>query len=629
MSPAAIASAMHQHIVFGTRPWEVGTQAKQRTTVNTSLKESAYPAKASTRDEALAPGFVRPLRGRNTSTGLPLKRALRIPTTTVADLEVLADDLEVYRMTTSSADALPRIYGRQSLRPRLLSILAHTQDATRAWAAYRALLILPRSPDKAAPKIPFPHRHRLLRLLAAAPPRPRNRGRFAQVLAVMRALHDAGGIVKTWEWNLLLDCAGKEGWRRPGEEHFRAALALLDEMRRGSGGGGGGGRTGLVRPAMTGGWRGDGGALALAPAPDIVSYTTLLAHAVRTRAPAAVRHAAQLLARAGLAPGVHAHTALLCFFAQRRDLAGVRDTLFRLRRQTEHTRPMHDGGSDDGVGLTQVTFNAVLWAFAYNGRLDVARAMYRVVRARTAEGRKSDNSEDGDEDEKERLAELEDALAEREMVVIAREVIPDAATYHTLIQAHAYQGDLRASLETLTDMLSASSLSSSPPGPFIASMTAYRAIFLGFARHGAPPSRPYDRYHHHPTTTTKADRHYRDHHDHDHINLGSFSHNDSRGGGGGCEWTLAALEALFARFLELPRETRLRESTLFWLVSAFAHTSAYDVALLRHVFERVEDRFASSALNLTCGYGSGGGVVAKRRGRLARIRERVFSLGNV
>jgi hypothetical protein len=49
--------------------------------------------------------------------------------------------------------------------------------------------------------------------------------------------------------------------------------------------------------------------------PDITSYTALLAHAVRTRAPAAVRHAAQLLARAGLAPGVHAHTVLLCSFA--------------------------------------------------------------------------------------------------------------------------------------------------------------------------------------------------------------------------------------------------------------------------------------------------------------------------
>lgn len=632
--------------------------------MNTSFKESAYPAKTSARDEeALAPGFVKPLHGRNTSTGLPLKRALRIPTTTVADLEALADDLEGYRMTTSSADALPRIYRRQSLRPRLLAILAHTQDAMRAWAAYRALLILPRSPDKAAPKIPFPHRHRLVRLLAAAPPQPRNRGRFAQVLAVLRALHDAGGIVKTWEWNLLLDCAGKEGWRRPREEHFRAALALLDEMRRGC-------RTGssVMMPTVTGGW-GGGGALA-PPPPDIFSYTTLLAHAVRTRAPAAVRHAAQLLARAGLAPGVHAHTALLCFFAQRRDLAGVRDTLFRLRRQTEHAaarrRPLHDSGSDDdddggagegvGVGLAQAPFNAVLWAFAYNGRLDVARAMYRVVRARTAaEGRRrrkksEEEDEREEEDEWERqqqLAELESALAEREMVVIAPEVVPDAATYHTLIQAHAYQGDLRASLEALADMLSAEEadveaearsdatkgarerglglgLGPGPgPGPFMASLTAYRAIFLGFARHGVvavthrrhAPSRSYNH------------QHQQQHH-----HLTVFSHN-SRSSRDGyyyyeSEWTLAALEALFARFLELPRDTRLRESTLFWLLSAFAHTSGYDVALLRQVFERVEDRFGSFALNLTCGNGSGGGSgggVAKRRGRLARIRERVFS----
>jgi hypothetical protein len=77
---------------------------------------------------------------------------------------------------------------RESLRGRLLSILAHTQDAACAWAAYRALIVLPRSPDKAAPKVPFLHRHRLLSLLAAATP-PLSRllslptwGRIAQVL---------------------------------------------------------------------------------------------------------------------------------------------------------------------------------------------------------------------------------------------------------------------------------------------------------------------------------------------------------------------------------------------------------------------------------------------------------------
>lgn len=703
MSPAAIASAMHQHIAFGTRPWEVGKREEERTALNTR------PAKTRARGKTSVPppGFVKPLRGRSTSEGLPLKRRLRIPTSTVAELEALADDLETHATMTSSV--LPRIYYRQSLRARLLVILAHTQDAACAWAAYRALVVLPRSPDKAAPKVPFPHRHRLLRLLAAVPPAPlRTRGRFAQVLAVLRALHHAGGTIKTWEWNLLLDCAGKEGWRRPREEHYRAALALLAEMRRtgGDDGIGGTGTTASATSPATGGQgrgrglgtdesdagdSGDAGAgasgggagAALALEPDIFSYTTLLAHAVRTRSPAAVRHAAQLLARAGLTPGVYAHTALLCYFAQRGDLAGVRNTLFRMRS--------HAHG---GAGLAQVPFNAVLWAFAYNGRLDVAQAMYRVVRARVAEGGRGrpTEAESAEREEKEELEELENALAEREMFFISHEVVPDAATYHSLILAHAYHGDLRACLETLSDMLSAPApltdtetgtapfASPLPPlsrrlhkederdrdgqggGGFIASLSAFRAIFLGFARHGVvehsststPSSSPQNNYIHPasldnptspytaasaptPSTTQKyhhGQRHYfpssfTDHQPSSHPRATNGNGNNNNRSsdalsaiGGESEWTLATLEALFARFLELPRDTRLRESTLYWLVSAFARTSGRDAAVLRRVFERVEDRFAAAS-GLICGSSDGSGRPS-RQGRLARIRARLF-----
>ena len=613
LSPAAIVSLVHQHIAFRTKPWEIGEKQKERTALNTDHRASAHPVSA--------PGFVKPLGGRNTSSGLPLKRPPRIPTSTTADLEALADDLEAYAMMAApSIDSLPRIYRRQSLRPRLLAILAHTQDAACAWAAYRSLLVLPRSAEKPAPKVPFAHRHRLLRLLAAATAtaitaapgaqlRTRGRGRFAQVFSVVRALYDAGGVVQRWEWNLLLDCAGKEGWRRPREEHFRAALAILAEMRARDGAGAGGG----VGGATT------------SPAPDIFSYTTLLAHAVRTRSPTAVRHATRLLGRAGLTPGVHAHTTLLCFFAQRGDLAGVRDTLFRLRRHLQDNDDHGGGGGGDGdgsasgggdgdgsasagagagegsgtglrAGLTQASFNAVLWSFAYNGRLDVARAMYHVVRARAAEGGL-------DEEELEELEELERELVEREMIVIAPDVVPDAATYHTLIQAHAYQGDLRSCVETLTDMLSAPHLDDgTQPGKegtgrgrqFAASLATFRAIFLGFARHGVT------------TTDDDEDRDKEEEKD-------------------APQWTLPTLEALFDRFLDLPHDTPLREPTLFWLVSAFARTSGVDghgtSLLLRSVFERVEARFGSSALKLT----RGGDDAAIRRGRLARIRERVFS----
>jgi hypothetical protein len=570
---------------------EPAKKQKEQTTPDTDHKESAYPVSA--------PGFVKPLCGRSTSTGLPFKGQYRIPTSTTADLEALADDLEAYAVTTTTPahDPLPRIYHREGLRQRLLVILAHTQDAASAWAAYRSLLVLPRSAEKSSPKVPFPHRHRLLRLIAAVPPRPlRTRGRFSQVFSVVRALREAGATVQRWEWNLLIDCAGKEGWRRPREEHFRAALGILAEMRD--------------RNYGTLG----GAAAAEALAPDIFSYTTLLAHAVRTRAPMAVRHAARLLLREGLRPGAHAHTTLLCFFARRGDLAGVRDTLFRMRRHMQEDDDGRGGdspGSDASVGLTQASFNAVLWAFAYNGRLDVARAMYRVVRARAVGAGSEEEPE-----EREELEGLERSLDEREMIVIARDVVPDEATYHTLIQAHAYQGDLRPCLETLTDMLSALPPSSSPPlqhqhqhhRQLTASLASFRAIFLGFARHGVGPSGV-------PPTPTRTRAHTTTDEDEEQEQVGP-------------QWTLSTLEALFARFLDLPHDTSLREPTLYWLVSAFARMSGDDVQevalLLRSVFERLEARFGSSALMLTRGDdGEGGGV--SRRGRLARIRERVFS----
>lgn len=559
---------MHQHIAFGASPWNIGSLNVKE--MDTTLRKE---------DKIRVHGFVKPLCGKNTSTGLPLKHPPHISTSTSADLEALADDLEAHAATSSSADALPRIYSKQSLRPRLLVVLATTQDAASAWAAYRALLVLPRSADKARPKVPFAHRHRLLRLLACAP-RPRPRGRFAQVLAVLRALHDAGGTVQRWQWNLLLDCAGKEGWRRPREEQFRAALALLAEMR------------GADADATTAGDRrsvhaegGDGGGgLARALAPDIYSYTTLIAHAVRSGAPAAVRHAMQLLARAGLSPGVHAHTALLCFFARRGDLAGVRDTLFRMRQQQERAAREEE---DDRAGLSQVPFNAVLWAFAYNGRLDVARAMYRVVCGRLASPESESEAgqrehEEEEEEKEEEEARLEAALAEREMVLIARNVVPDAATYHILIQAYAYHGDLRGCLEILADMLSASA-SAAASSSAASRLTAFRAIFLGFARHGVR------------------------------ANANANAPDQSS------EWTLPTLEALFVRFLELEpsRETRPRENMLFWLVSAFARTSGQDADVLRRVFERVEGRFGYV---WTSGGAAGGGG-----GRLARIRERFIT----
>jgi len=56
MSPAAIVSAMHQHIVFGTRQWDIGIP---------DVKEKDTPSRKE--DKSWAHGYVKPLRGRSTS----------------------------------------------------------------------------------------------------------------------------------------------------------------------------------------------------------------------------------------------------------------------------------------------------------------------------------------------------------------------------------------------------------------------------------------------------------------------------------------------------------------------------------------------------------------------------------
>jgi hypothetical protein len=206
--------------------------------------------------------------------------------------------------------------------------------------------------------------------------------------------------------------------------------------------------------------------------------------------------------------------------------------------------------------------------------------MYRVVCARRASEVGVRQREGGEEEEVEQREEkeIEAALAEREMVFIARDVVPDAATYHILILACAYHGDLRSSLEMLADMLSASDV----PVTTASRLAVFRAIFLGFARHGAAKARP-------SLATVPSS-----------------------------EWTLPTLEALFMRFLDLnlAKNVRLRENTLFWLVSAFVRTSGRDADVLRGVFERIEERF---------GYVWTSNGVAGGRGRLARIRDRFIS----
>ncbi|KAI0034429.1 hypothetical protein K488DRAFT_10461, partial [Vararia minispora EC-137] len=425
-------------------------------------------------------------------------------------------------------------------RVTLLAILGWTMSPDVAWNAYHALILLPRPPHMPSfeHSVPRAYIHRLVRLLGKA--RPRTRTIFLRLLSAISALHHMGATVQQWQWSLLIDAAGK-GWRRIRLEDFRNALHVYADMTAGRAPGAT--FLHLGRPERQDGAQEPG------RRPDIITFTTMLALAVKSGDDRALRHAAQLLAWSGLPPSAVTHTVMLSHFMRRKEGARVRSTLRRLHERANE--------------LGQVEFNSVLWAFASDGRLDVAQAMYQVVRARCVH-----HSEVHEAAWLAHLAKLEPHA------VVPSDARPDTAVYHMMIQAHAYHGDLQGCLRVFTDMLSETTkdagtdeFNSGTTPLYRPTLTAFRAIFLGFYRHGARPSIT---------------------------------------GPGGGQWTFERLEALFDRFLALPKTVRPKQTLFFWILMAYWRTGGRDAVRVQQAVRALEKRFGEHW-----------------SGRLARLRQMV------
>ncbi|VDB90052.1 unnamed protein product [Peniophora sp. CBMAI 1063] len=435
------------------------------------------------------------------------------------------------------ADMIPDTYRAHSLRMTLLSQIALTNSPTMAWDSYHLLTLLPHRDG-----VPIEHLHRLSRLLAKQ--QPRTRRVFLRILSVLRAIHAAGGIVRRWQWNLLLDAAG-EGTRKVHLEDFRTALDILDDMRGGRAPG---------ETFLSAGRAGRVDNLTFSPddhddldhleddvlqqgertqhvdperQPDHWTHTTLLALAARTRDRRALRRASALHSTT---PSTHVtHLVLLSLFAKRQDWSAVRGALRRIGP------------------LTQKAFGTTLWAFASAGRTDVAERMYMVCRARGQERKR-----------------LHQELVDSEHMLVTKVVRPNAAVYHALIQAYAYHGDLARCLRTFQDMLVDGTLvSDTGSSTFEPTMTAYRAIFLGFYRHGDASMTP------------------------------------------DAVWTLQRLLPIFHRFLDLPPDAKPKRTLMFWILSALWRTSGRDADVVLDAVEKLQARFG------------GGG---RWTGRLERMR---------
>lgn len=428
---------------------------------------------------------------------------------------------------------------RMVTRQELLDNLLKVTSATEAWEAYHTLTVMfPHHTHhlSGAPKIPQRYLHHLARLLAST--KPRTRTLFLRLSAVLTTLHRSGGRIYLWEWNALVDCAGKR-WRKCSLEDYKAAVEVFSTMT-------------TLQPFEN---TGDDEKLAVDPdswqvQPDIITYTTLLYIAGRSLDPSAIRHASNLLRASGLPPNRITHLSLLYYYTRTKQLSGVRSTLQKMREQ------------DFEPGLDGI--NACIWAYARNGHMDVASTIYRVLRHNM-----QPELDVGEYDIEAAVKYLRDV----EGIDVSSNLIPDEITYTALIQSFAYHGQFMKALHVFVDMLSTPNRESKAPvgqmgEPLLyrPTLAAFRGLFLGFARHAQKPL---------PSSSRAPP--------------GSLSERLSPSQKS--EWNLENLHQVFKAFLNLPADTKPSERLIYWILVSFGKASGDDPGKLRKVFLQLEQRF--------------------------------------
>lgn len=521
------------------------------------------------------------------------------------------------RPTTSSLSQPPKGQEVPQSRVTLLQILAKTQSVSEAWEAYNTLLTkyklhvdashdveefaLQTGRDELT--IPYPHLHRLARLLSST--RPRTRQVFHRLLSVLTTLRSTGGPIFLWEWNALMDCAGK-GWRKTNVEDYRTALGIFQDMMAPNRIASSSSKSSPEPPE----WQD------LLPAdklfveePNIVTFTTLLDIASRTLDDKAIRHALSLLAASGLPWNNVTHMARLPYFIHTQQLHAVHGIL-----SINVTR-----------GLDIITLNGCLWAYAHRGRLRVVMQVYDLLRQNIP---KSDRFDFGESSYplfsldpgsyKGNNGQDENPILNIPGFIEQATMVPDVVTYTLLIQALCYHGDLMGALTIFRDMVSTVNPSLRPPGSdggdlrsayFKPTYAVYRAIFLGFARHAdkSPP--------------TLASSLISKQKGIDTVPLKEFAARLTAGYPGPAihcvvpeelvmetPWTLENLEKIFARFMEMdleqdstrtdiPAATKPSDRMIYWIMVAYAKTTKKDMRKIYEVWKKLDGRFGYEKLH--------------------------------
>ena len=440
---------------------------------------------------------------------------------------------------------IPTTFTQDHERARLLNVIGTTQSFTEAWDAYLAFSSHPLAEDYTLNKYPSRHLHRLVSLLATI--RPRTRKVYLSLVSVMSALRTSGHLIYPWEWNLLMDASAK-GWRRTRFEDYKTSLQVFNDMlayqkevRESNG------SQHIDQNVRSSSHDEESIATHDNLAPDVYSYTTLISHAARTLSPQALEHARSLLDSSGIIPNRVTLLAQLRLHTNHNQMFGVRNTIAEIL--------------DRGFTLDIRGVNSIIWAFARNEHMEIAEAIYRVLRGNADAG-----GPVGEE-----ITTAAKFLGEVENIVIPPTVIPDRITYTILIQSYAYQGDLTRTLQLFADMLSSPDPIATWRGEvgakarFLPVMPVFRAVFLGFCRHGVDTGMPF--------------AHHRGH------------NRPRRSRGPGLDWNLDNLCAIFKGFLELPVNRKPEDRVVYWLITAFEKCSGGDYWRMREVWNMLEERW--------------------------------------
>lgn len=448
-------------------------------------------------------------------------------------------------------------------RAKNLHILANTSSAADAWEAYSSLMKLPSYHGRLL--VPWEYLHRLARLISNI--KPRRRVNFVRLLSVVSTIHRTGGTLQPWQWNALIDFAGK-GYRKLTHLNFKISLDVFTDLVSNR-------APGASFSTLAQQQDQPESDAAAQWHPDIVTFTTLLDIATSTRDTKTIRYGSSLIEQSGIPSNRITYLVLLRHQARTGRTLGVRSILAQM--------------ASLGLELGLDGLNLCVWAYGRNNRLDLSSSIYRVLRANIAP-----ESDQEAEAIRERLAE--------QHVPVPRDLVPDHITYTTLIQSYAYNGYLHDCIEVFTEFVSSIILpheaQATPEDLARLYFPAYRAIFLGFFRHGedlrAPGLELFT------TGPAYAQTAYND----DRFTVDYSPREDVPN-----PWNSQALHAIFHDFLRMPAGAEPADRLLFWILSAFAKASGDDVQVLRSVYEQLESRF---------------GDRWSRSGRLARIKKRIY-----